>query len=329
MAVNRSTYHKVIDDNIGLLADGIFRKSSPNYKNPGYPAYNPTKAKALVDAYKAANNVSTVSFVIDIVAGSSSETERFSLFQQEFAKIGVNVTPRSSVQSALINNVIYGEYDCATWNQFGGVDPSLNYVWFDSQSATAGLAAGGLGMSGLPAGTQIAGAVNFAHQADPVVESALLAALAAKPGSAAQHTGWQTVNRRFSALIPYVFLDTLVNAWPRVPTYRTGSRARPGTARLVASALTVDPRAGTKSGRANSSAVVLMKGGACAALHCVLVAYCVSVILPVTRRHHQRVVTASEADTMAITVKGSAELMVKRNPETPAATASAAVFDVA
>jgi ABC-type transport system substrate-binding protein len=213
MAVNRSTYHKVIDDNIGLLADGIFRKSSPNYKNPGYPAYNPTKAKALVDAYKAANNVSTVSFVIDIVAGSSSETERFSLFQQEFAKIGINVTPRSSVQSALINNVIYGEYDCATWNQFGGVDPSLNYVWFDSQSATAGLAAGGLGMSGLPAGTQIAGAVNFAHQADPVVESALLAALAAKPGSAAQHTGWQTVNRRFSALIPYVFLDTLVNAW--------------------------------------------------------------------------------------------------------------------
>jgi ABC-type transport system substrate-binding protein len=213
MAINRSTYFKVIDDNIGLLADGIFRKSSPNYKNPGYPAYNPTKAKALVDAYKSSNNVSTVSFVIDIVAGSSSETERFSLFQQEFAKIGINVTSRSSVQSALINNVIYGEYDCATWNQFGGVDPSLNYVWFDSQSATAGLAAGGLAMSGLPAGTQIAGAVNFAHQADPTVESALLAALAAKPGSAAQHTNWQTVNRRFSALIPYVFLDTLVNAW--------------------------------------------------------------------------------------------------------------------
>ena len=86
--------------------------------------------------------MSTVSFVIDIVAGSSSETERFSLFQQEFAKIGVNVTPRSSVQSALINNVIYGEYDCATWNQFGGVDQSLNYVWFDSQSATTSPAAG-------------------------------------------------------------------------------------------------------------------------------------------------------------------------------------------
>jgi len=37
----------------------------------------------------------------------------------------VTITPRSLVQSTLINNVIYGEYDCAGWNQFGGVDQSL------------------------------------------------------------------------------------------------------------------------------------------------------------------------------------------------------------
>ena len=119
------------------LADGIFRKSSPFYKNPGYPAYNPTKAKALIDAYKSKNNVSSVAFVMDIVAGSATATKAFDFFQQEFAKIGVTITPRSLVQSTLINNVIYGEYDCAGWNQFGGCDQSLNYVWFDSQSATA------------------------------------------------------------------------------------------------------------------------------------------------------------------------------------------------
>jgi len=37
----------------------------------------------------------------------------------------------------------------------------------------------------------------------------------------------------------------------------------------------------------------------------------------------------SSIEIMASNVKGSAELMVKRNPETPAATASAAVLDVA
>jgi hypothetical protein len=150
---------------------------------------------------------------MDIVAGSATATKAFDFFQQEFSKIGVTITPRSLVQSTLINNVIYGEYDCAGWNQFGGTDQSLNYVWFDSQSATTSPAVGGLGMSGLPTGTQIAGAVNFAHQADPVVETALLAALAARPGSAAQKTAWQTVNRRFAIEIPYVMLDTLVNAW--------------------------------------------------------------------------------------------------------------------
>jgi ABC-type transport system substrate-binding protein len=213
MAVNRSTYFRVIDNSVGQLADGIFRKTSPFYKNPGYPAYNPTKAKALVDAYKSTNNVSEVAFVMDIVAGSATATKAFDFFQQEFSKIGVTITPRSLVQSTLINNVIYGEYDCAGWNQFGGCDQSLNYVWFDSQSATAGLAQGGLGMNLLPTGTQIAGAVNFAHQADPVVEAALLTALASRPGTAAQKTAWQTVNRRFAAEIPYVMLDTTVNAW--------------------------------------------------------------------------------------------------------------------
>jgi ABC-type transport system substrate-binding protein len=213
MAVNRSTYFRVIDNSVGALADGIFRKTSPFYKNPGYPAYNPTKAKALIDAYKSANNLSEVAFVLDIVAGSASATKAFDFFQQEFSKIGVTITPRSLVQSTLINNVIYGEYDCAGWNQFGGCDESQNYVWWNSQSATAGLAAGGLGMSGLPTGTQIAGAVNFAHQADPVVEAALLTALASRPGTAAKTTAWQTVNRRFAIDLPYIMLDTTVNAW--------------------------------------------------------------------------------------------------------------------
>lgn len=213
MAFNRTTYWKVIDDSVGTVADGVFRKSSPLYKNPGYPAYNQAKAKSLIDAYKSKNGVSEVAFVIDIVAGSASATKAFAFFQQEFSKIGVTVTPRSLVQSTLINNVIYGEYDCAGWNQFGGCDESENYVWWNSQSATAGLAQGGLGMSGLPMGTQIPGAVNFAHQADPVIEAALLTALASRSGSASSKTAWQTVNRRFATELPYIMLDTTVNAW--------------------------------------------------------------------------------------------------------------------
>jgi ABC-type transport system substrate-binding protein len=212
MAINRSTYFKLIDGSVGAVADGLYRKSSPFYTSPNYPAFNPTKAKALVDAYKTANNVTNVSFVIDILQDDSSAQQAYSFFESQLGAIGITTTPRPLVQSTLINYVIYGEYDCATWNQFGGVDPSLNYVWFLSQSATAAYPVG-LSLTSLPAGTNIAGAVNFSHQADPVVEDAMLSALGSPQGSPAQIRGWRTVNDQFAKDIPYLWLDQLINAW--------------------------------------------------------------------------------------------------------------------
>jgi ABC-type transport system substrate-binding protein len=213
MAINRKTYFKIIDGSVGSVADGLYRKSSPFYTSPNYPAYNPTKAKALVDAYKTANKLTSVGFVIDILSDDSSSQQAYSFFEQQLGAIGITTTPRPLVQSTLIANVIQGAYDCAQWNQFGGVDPSLNYVWFLSQSATASPADGGLGLTALPAGTNIAGAVNFAHQGDPVLEDAMLSALGSKPGSAAEIRGWRTVNDQFAKDIAYFWLDQTVNAW--------------------------------------------------------------------------------------------------------------------
>jgi ABC-type transport system substrate-binding protein len=213
MAINRSTYFKLIDDNVGAVANGLYRKTSPFYTNPGYPSYNPTAAKSLVDAYKTANNLTSVGFVIDILSDDATAQQAYSLFQQQLGAIGITTTPRPLVQSTLINNVIYGEYDCATWNQFGGVDPSLNYVWFLSQSATTSPADGGLGLNTLPAGTNIAGAVNFAHQGDSVIEDAMLEALAAVPSSPVEIRAWRTVNDQFAKDVTYLWLDVLVNAW--------------------------------------------------------------------------------------------------------------------
>ncbi|MGH3733970.1 MAG: ABC transporter substrate-binding protein [Acidimicrobiales bacterium] len=213
MAINRSTYFKLIDASVGSVSDGLYRKSSPFYANPKYPAYNPSKGKALVEAYKTANNLTSVSFVIDILSDNASQQQAYAFLEQQLSAIGITTTPRPLVQSTLINNVIYGEYDCATWNEFGGVDPSLNYVWFLSLSATGSPTEGGLGLTSLPPGTNIAGAVNFAHQADPVVEDAMLSALGAAPGSAAEIRGWRTVNDRFAKDIPYLWLDQVINAW--------------------------------------------------------------------------------------------------------------------
>ena len=55
--------------------------------------------------------------------------------------------------------------------------------------------------------------MNFAHQGDPVVEDAMLAALAAVPSSPVEIRAWRTVNRQFAKDIPYFWLDVIVNAW--------------------------------------------------------------------------------------------------------------------
>ena len=213
MALNRNAYFKVIDGAVGAVADGLYRKSSPYYSNPHYPSYNPKKAKELVSAYKKQHKVSKVSFVIDIVSGDAASQQAFAFFQQQLAAVGIQVTSRPLVTSQLINNVIYGQYDCAVWTQFGGVDPGLNYVWFLSLSATASPTQGGLGLTSLPAGTRFPGAVNFAHQADGVVMANMLKALASPQGSAAERAAWKNVNTRFASDIPYLWLDTTVNAW--------------------------------------------------------------------------------------------------------------------
>jgi ABC-type transport system substrate-binding protein len=235
MAINRYTYWKVVDGSTGSVADGIFKKTSRFYKNPGYPVYSPTKAKALVDAYKAKNNVSTVGFVLDFVSGNSAAQKAFGFLQQQLAAAGITVTPRPLVQSTLINNVIYGTYDCATWNQFGAVDPALNYVWFNSFSASAPLSSGGLGMGAIPAGVMIAGAVNFAHLGDSSVEGAMLNALAFPPNSANQKNQWQLVNSQFAKDIPYLWLDTTVTAFAarkNVQNWMSGT-AGDGTTRCL------------------------------------------------------------------------------------------------
>jgi ABC-type transport system substrate-binding protein len=234
MALNRQTYHSAIENNVGQIADGIYRPNSPFYQNPGYPSYNQAKAKSMIDAYKQANGLSSVGFVIDIVSGDAAAQKQFAFFSAAFSAIGVTVTPRPLVQSTLINNVIAGEFDCATWNQFGGNDPATNYVWFVSIPAAASLASGGLGMSSLPSNVNIPGAVNFAHLGDPDVERDMLAGLAAAPGTAAHVSNWAAVNTQFAQDIPYLYLDYTLTAFAARSNVQNWGRAVAGDGHTAA-----------------------------------------------------------------------------------------------
>jgi hypothetical protein len=105
-----------------------------------------------------------------------------------------------------------GSFDASFFNEFGGIDQGLNYVWWDSVPASPAYPSG-LGLTSLSPTTFIPGAVNFAHQADPTVEVAMLGALASPKGSAAYGAAWGKVNDIFAQDCTYLFLTQLVTAF--------------------------------------------------------------------------------------------------------------------
>jgi len=199
MAINRTTYLSVVDGGIGQVTDGIYRpkvagKTGPMYVNPKYPAFSVSKGKALVDAWKKKNPGVAAAFVIDIVQGSAAQQQAFTFIKSALSAIGITVTSRSLTQPVLINKKISKEYDASTWSQFGGITPDLNYVWFNSSPFL---------------GKQASNYVNFAQQADPLVNSNMLKGMAATT-DAARKTAWSAVNARLAIDVPYLYLDTTV-----------------------------------------------------------------------------------------------------------------------
>jgi ABC-type transport system substrate-binding protein len=212
MAINRDAFLKVIALGVGSVSDGIYRKSSPYYKNPNYPAYNPSGASTLVKNFLSTSSVKSVSFVIDYVSDSAVQSEMFAFVQAQLAAVGITVKPRATEQATLIQNVEQGSFDAAFFNEFGGIDQGINYVWWDSVPAAPAYP-NGLGLNTLSATTFIPGAVNFAHQADPTIEEAMLAALASPKGSATYVGAWGKVNNIFAQDCTYLFLTQLVTAF--------------------------------------------------------------------------------------------------------------------
>ena len=129
--------------------------------------------------------------------------------------IGISVVGKPVNQVTLINNVVAGTYDASSWAQFGGVDPSENYVWWNSQNLKDELYFWALDNSYKIGGTNaknLAGAVNFAHQADPSLEAAMLSACgAANPGDTVKY--WKQVAGIFGANVNYLWLDATITMW--------------------------------------------------------------------------------------------------------------------
>jgi peptide/nickel transport system substrate-binding protein len=198
MAINRNQYAKVIDQGIFPVSSGLFVPGSPYYSTTPYPIYHPSQAAKLVkEAEKAAEGPISVNFG---TVNSSAGLRVQEYIQQAWQSVGLHVNNSAAEQNEIIDIALAGRFEALAWRQFGAVDPDLNYIFWSTTTVSSG-----------------ALSVNMSRNADPKIESALLAGRSSTEPSV-REAAYKTVNERLALDLPYLWLDRAVWAVIGNPT---------------------------------------------------------------------------------------------------------------
>ena len=189
-AINRSALNALVNGGVTANADQVFPTSSVYGKSKvAFPAYSSSKAKT------TAKSAGLTSFKLMTVAGSTSQATAAGAIQSYCAAAGITVTVVTMDSSTLINNCLVGNYDATLWNQFGGCNPDLNFPWWNTLDGSNGALV----------------SINMAGNFDSVIESTMLAAMAAGAPKT-QATKWNAVMSQINKDVPYVWINYQISA---------------------------------------------------------------------------------------------------------------------
>ncbi len=190
MAINRDEVSRIVDIGVNPPSNGPFVPGTPYYVDPGHPAYDPAKARALVAAVEHDTGKP-----VEVVVGSTppASTVRSAEFlQNQLQAVGIKITLQQFEQAQLINNALFGKgFHAYLWRQFAAVDPDLNYPFWSPTEVTSFVS------------------VNMARNTDPRVQAAL------EQGRTSSTTegriaAYQEVSKLFAQDIPYLWTDRAV-----------------------------------------------------------------------------------------------------------------------
>jgi peptide/nickel transport system substrate-binding protein len=119
-----------------FAADSPFSRSSPWYVDPHFPPHDQARAMQLVQQIEAEKG--PVNVVLDTLPDPDSQ-KVVTVIQALLQDAGIHTDVHTTEQASLVNNVVTGDYQFATWRQFGGADPDLNYLWWHSAPAGSGM----------------------------------------------------------------------------------------------------------------------------------------------------------------------------------------------
>lgn len=189
-AINRAQYVRVIDEGVLPVSNGLFVPGSQYFSTTNYPKYNPHNAKKLVSA-AAKKNGGPISFTYGST-NSPAALRAAQYLEQAWKAVGFQVSTNIVQQNQTINNALAGKYQALGWRQFGAVDPDLNYIFWSTTTVSSGSLS-----------------INMARNADPTIETALLAGRQGTEKSA-RVSAYKTVNKRLAVDLPYLWTDRAI-----------------------------------------------------------------------------------------------------------------------
>ncbi|MHB1502554.1 MAG: ABC transporter substrate-binding protein [Acidimicrobiales bacterium] len=213
MAISGPQYARIIDSSVDAPSNGPFVPGTPYYVDPGYPAYNPAKARRLVEQVRH-----EIGKPVAINLGGTNapnSTRDAEYLQAQLQAVGMEVTLSSWQEAQYINNALSGSnFQAYYWTQFAAVDPDLNYVFWSPTTVSPTLS------------------VNMARNTDPAVEVALQQGRRSSDPSV-RAAAYQQVSRLFARDLPYIWTDRAVwavVAEPSVKNFDTATTPDGGAA---------------------------------------------------------------------------------------------------
>jgi ABC-type transport system substrate-binding protein len=176
MGTDRNALNQIANAGTATISNSVFDNKVMGYlSDPGFPQYNPTEAKKLVNTWKQQHGGQAPTFNLQSTFDQSTQALAKEV-KRQMSTIGINVNlPAPVDQATIINQAIGSSVDAFLWRNYPGSDPDTMYVWFHSNST-----------------------VNFNHISDNVMDNALDQGRS-DPNPAARKQDYETFNKRLSS----------------------------------------------------------------------------------------------------------------------------------
>jgi ABC-type transport system substrate-binding protein len=193
-AIDREAFRNAILDSSFEVADQPYPADSKWNVELDYPAYDPDRARELVEEYEADNGPIEISIMI-IATGAPTEPAQF--LQQQLEQVGIDVQIDDLEQVTFVQRFVSGDYQTVYLGSFfGAADPDGNYPFITSKGAAP----------------ETLIKLNFARYRNPAVDAALQAQRDTDD-EAQRLEAWTTIWEAFAADLPYAWLAYDRTAW--------------------------------------------------------------------------------------------------------------------